>query len=265
MTLFGARNVEPKLLEGRHALVTGANRGIGSAIALLLSQNGANVSLLVRDKNAGQAMQSKLPGKSFVVTADITNEATTLAACDTAASEMGGVDILVNNAGSVESAPFSRTTQAQFEHMMAMHLYGPLYCIRRLLPSMLNKGSGRIVNIASIAGVAGAPYVTAYTAAKHAMVGLTRSLAKEVIAKGVTVNAVCPGYTETDMVLNGVENITAKTGRSAEEARGMLLANSPLKRFVTPAEVAASVLWLCGDGAASTTGQTIIIDGGELA
>ncbi|MEO7360905.1 MAG: SDR family NAD(P)-dependent oxidoreductase [Gemmatimonadaceae bacterium] len=252
-------------LAGRHALVTGANRGIGAAIAVVLSQNGATVTLLVRNRAAGEAMQSQLPGKSFVVVADITNEDTTVRACAAAVKEMGSVDILVNNAGSVESAPFSRTSHALFERMMAEHLYGPLHCIRALLPAMLAEGFGRVVNIASVAGVAGAPYVTAYCSAKHAMVGLTRSLAKEAIVKGVTVNAVCPGYTDTDLVSKGVAAITARTGRSPEDATGMLLAHNPLHRLITPEEVAASVLWLCSDGAASVTGQTIIIDGGELA
>ena len=252
-------------LAGRHALVTGANRGIGAAIAMLLSQNGAGVSLLVRNREAGEAVQDKLPGKSCVVVADITNEAATMHACVAAAKELGVIDILVNNAGSVESAPFSRTSTTLFERMMAEHLYGPLSCIRLLLPIMMEEGFGRIINIASIAGVAGAPYVTAYCSAKHAMVGLTRSLAKEVIAKGVTVNAVCPGYTDTDLVTKGVAAITARTGRSTEDATGMLLAHNPLQRLITPEEVASSVLWLCSDGAASVTGQTIIIDGGELA
>ena len=201
-------------LAGRHALVTGANRGIGAAIAMSLSQQGAEVTLLVRNREAGEAVQAKLPGRSFVVVADITNEEATLRACAAATKELGIVDILVNNAGSVESAPFSRTNHALFERMMAEHLYGPLYCIRTLLPPMMAEGFGRIVNIASVAGVAGAPYVTAYCSAKHAMVGLTRSLAKETIAKGVTVNAVCPGYTDTDLMTRGVAAITARTGRS---------------------------------------------------
>lgn len=252
-------------LAGRHAFVTGANRGIGAAIAMSLSQQGADVTLLVRDREAGEAVQATLPGKAFVVVADITNEDATLRACADATKELGAVDILVNNAGSVESAPFTRTGRALFERMIAEHLYGPLYCIQALVPAMVSKGFGRIVNIASVAGVAGAPYVTAYCAAKHALVGLTRSLAKEVITKGVTVNAVCPGYTDTDLVTKGVAQITARTGRSTENAKELLLAHNPLQRLVTPEEVASSVLWLCGDGAASTTGQTIIIDGGELA
>ena len=251
--------------EGRHALVTGANRGIGAAIALSLSQLGASVTLLVRDRTSGERAQLKLPGKSFVVSADITDEDAVVKACADAQGAMGAVDILVNNAGSVESAPFTRTDRALFERMMAVHLYGPLAMTHALLPSMLNRSYGRIVNIASIAGVAGAPYVTAYCAAKHALVGLTRSLAKETISHGVTVNAVCPGYTETDMVADGIAKITTRTGRSGDEARAALLTNSPLKRLITVEEVASSVAWLCGAGAASVTGQTIIIDGGELA
>lgn len=252
-------------LEGRHALITGANRGIGAAIALSLSELGATVTLLVRDKSSGERAQTNLPGKSFVVAADITNEQAVIKACADAAQAMGAVDILVNNAGSVESAPFVRTDRAVFERMMAVHLYGPLATTQALLPSMLDRKYGRIVNIASIAGVAGAPYVSAYCSAKHALVGLTRSLAKETIAHGVTVNAVCPGYTETDMVADGIAKITARTGRSEDEARAALLTNSPLKRLITAQEVASSVAWLCGSGAASVTGQTIIIDGGELA
>lgn len=252
-------------LEGRHALVTGANRGIGKAIAVALSALGATVTLLVRDRSSGERAQASLRGKSFVVTADITDEAAVKRACADAAAANGTIDILVNNAGSVESAPFVRTDRAVFERMMAVHMYGPLAATQAVLPAMLAQKFGRIVNIASIAGVAGAPYVTAYCSAKHAMVGLTRSLAKETIAHGVTVNAVCPGYTETDMVTDGIANITARTGRSEDEARAALLTNSPLKRLITADEVASSVAWLCSAGASSTTGQTIIMDGGELA
>lgn len=253
------------VLVGKHALVTGANRGIGAAIAKTLSENGAVVTLMVRDRAAGERVQQSLPGKSTVVVADVTDDAAVKRACAESGNALGAVSLLINNAGSVVTAPFMRTDNAIFERMMAEHLYGPLSCIREVLPGMTSAGFGRIVNIASVAGVSGAAYVTAYTAAKHAMVGLTRSLAKETIAKGVTVNAVCPGYTDTDLVSKGVSDITAKTGRSADEARGMLIANNPLQRLITPEEVASSVLWLCTPGAASISGQTIIIDGGELA
>ncbi|MEO7360324.1 MAG: SDR family NAD(P)-dependent oxidoreductase [Gemmatimonadaceae bacterium] len=254
-----------RTLAERHAMVTGANRGIGAAIAMSLSQLGATVTLLVRDRESGERAQALLPGKSYVVAADITDEDAVANACVKAMNAMGTVDILVNNAGSVESAPFLRTDRAVFERMLAVHLYGPMAATRALLPNMMTQKFGRVVNIASIAGVAGAPYITAYCAAKHAMVGLTRSLAKEVITSGITVNAVCPGYTETDMVTSGIANITARTGRSAEDALSAMLSNSPLKRLVKAEEVASSVAWLCSAGAASVTGQTIVIDGGELA
>jgi len=252
-------------LAGRHAVVTGANRGIGAAIAEVLARDGARVTLLVRDVAAGEAMRATLHGDTQVVAADVTNEEMIAQAFASAVGTFGPVHVLVNNAGHSESAPFSRTDDAVFARMLAVHLYGPLYCTRAALPGMIAGQFGRIINIASIAGVSGAPYITAYCAAKHAMVGLTRSLAKEVIARGITVNAVCPGYTDTDMVSSGIERIRERTGRSAADARAAILANNPLQRMVTPAEVASAVRWLCDDGAASTTGQTVIIDGGELA
>lgn len=252
-------------LTGRHALVTGANRGIGEAIVRALAADGANVSLLVRDRAGGESVRASLPGRSFVVTADVTDEDAVRSACGLAEAELGPVHLLVNNAGYVETAPFARSDPALFARMLAVHLYGPLYCTQALLPGMLSAGFGRVVNIASTAGVAGAAYVTAYCAAKHAMVGLTRSLAKEVIAKGVTVNAVCPGYTETDLVTRSIDRISASTGRSASDARAAMLARNPLQRFIQPDEVASAVRWLCDSAAGSVTGQTVIIDGGELA
>ncbi|MBC8088845.1 MAG: SDR family oxidoreductase [Phycisphaerae bacterium] len=252
-------------LAGRHAVVTGANRGIGAAIAQTLSRDGARVTLLVRDYAAGEVMRATLPGAAQVVQADITDEQAVNKACELATSAFGPAHFLVNNAGHAESAPFSRTDDAMLARMLSVHLYGPVYCTRALLPGMIAEQFGRIVNIASIAGVAGAPYITAYCAAKHAMVGLTRALAKEVIARGITVNAVCPGYTDTDLVSAGIERIRERTGRTAADAKASMLASNPLQRMITPAEVASAVRWLCDDGAASTTGQTIVIDGGELA
>lgn len=254
-----------KQFENRHALVTGANRGIGEATAHALANAGAAVTLLVRDRAAGEKVMGALPGRGQVVVADVTDETQVREACRLAVDQIGPVHMLINNAGYVETAPFLRSDRQLFERMLAVHLYGPLFCTQALLPSMLEHGYGRIVNIASIAGVGGAPYISAYCAAKHALVGLTRSLSKETIARGVTVNAVCPGYTETELVTKGVAEITARTGRSAEDARAALVAHSPLQRFITPDEVTAAVMWLCSDGAASTNGQAVVIDGGEFA
>ncbi len=252
-------------LNGRHALVTGSNRGIGAAVAMALSADGAHVTLLVRNRDGGTELQRRLPGPSSVVVADVTNETEVRKACVEARDRSGPVHFLVNNAGSVESAPFHRSDVGLFQRMLAIHFFGPLFCTQELLPGMLQQRFGRIVNIASTAGVAGASYVTAYSAAKHAIIGLTRSLAKEVAPKGVTVNAVCPGYTATGLVNKSIEDISARTGRSATDAEAALLAGNPMKRFIAPEEVATTVRWLCDDGAASVNGQAIVIDGGELA
>lgn len=249
----------------RHALVTGANRGIGLAIARALSADGFHLTLLVRDAASAERARAELAGPSHVVVADVTDETAMHRACAEAVEAGGRVTALVNNAGSVESAPFGESSTALFRRMLDVHLFGAVHATHALLPAMLEARHGRIVNVASTAGVAGAAYVSAYVAAKHALVGLTRSLAKETAARGVTVNAVCPGYTETDLVAGSVERITARTGRSAEGARAAMLAGNPLGRFVTADEVAAAVRWLCTDAAASVTGSAIIIDGGETA
>lgn len=258
-----------KTLTGRHALVTGANRGIGAAIARALAEDGATITLLVRDAAMGESARASLPmhegARSQVVVADVTNEEMVRHACADAMGAFGPVHLLVNNAGFAESAAFAKTGDDLFARMLAVHLYGPVYCTRAVLPGMIAEGYGRIVNVASVAGVAGAPYITAYCAAKHAAVGLTRALAQETVRKGVTVNAVCPGYTDTDMVTTGIERIVERTGRPAAEAQAAMLATNPLGRFVTADEVAASVRWLCDENAASITGQAIVIDGGETA
>ena len=250
-------------LAGRHALVTGANRGIGAAIAQRLAADGARVTLLVRRRDAARAVLATLPANTTVVEADITDAAQVERAC-TEASRVAPVDLLVNNAGAAESAPFLATDPAMLARMFAVNFHGPHAVTRALLGGMLERRFGRVVNIASTAGLTGYPYVTAYVAAKHAVVGLTRALAREVARKGVTVNAVCPGYTDTDLVAASVDRIVASTGRNAEEARAALVAGNPQGRLIAPAEVASAVAWLCRDDAASVTGQAIAIDGGEL-
>jgi NAD(P)-dependent dehydrogenase (short-subunit alcohol dehydrogenase family) len=248
-------------LAARHALVTGANRGIGAAIARSLSAAGARVTLLVRDAARGEAVAATLPGPTAVVVADITDRDALLAACAAAAEALGPIDILVNNAGTAESAPFLKSDDALFQRMMAMHVMGPVHATQAVLPGMLSRGSGHVINVASVAGLMGAPYVTAYTAAKHAMVGLTRSLAAEVGPRGVSVQAVCPAYTDTDLVQGAVSWIVARTGRTPEEALHSILTDAGQSRIVTSEEVAEVVLALCTAPAGTPVGQAIVVDG----
>ncbi len=249
------------VLAGRHALVTGANRGIGAAIARTLSSAGARVSLLVRDAGRADAVAASLAGPYTVVVADVTDREALVIACAAAAEALGPIDILVNNAGTAESAPFLKSEAALFDRMIAMHLMAPVYASQAVLPSMMERGVGHIVNVASVAGLMGAPYVTAYTAAKHAMLGLTRSLALEVAPRGIAVNAVCPAYTDTDLVTEAVDRIVQRTGRSASDALHSILSDAGQTRIVTSNEVAEAVLALCAAPAGSPVGQAIVVDG----
>ena len=253
-------------LDGRHALVTGAARGIGAAIAQALAADGARLTLLGRNAEALQRLAATLPGKGHgIAVADVADEAQVQAAFEVARGARGPLAVLVNNAGQAESAPFAKTSLALWQRMLAVNLTGSFLCCRAALPDLLAAaGRGRIVNVASTAGQKGYAYVAAYTAAKHGVVGLTRSLALELARKGVTVNAVCPGYTETDILRESIANVVAKTGRSEDEARAGFAAGNPQGRIVQPAEVADAVRWLCGDGAAAITGQCISVSGGEV-
>jgi NAD(P)-dependent dehydrogenase (short-subunit alcohol dehydrogenase family) len=246
----------------RHAVVTGAGRGTGAAIAAALAGQGARVTLMGRDPAPLEARAAALPD-ALVAPCDVTDEAKVEEAFRRAAAALGAPDILVNNAGAALSAPLAKTVLADFQAMLAVNLTGAFLCSRAVLPAMLAAGRGRIVNIASVAGLKGFAYVSAYCAAKHGLIGLTRALAVETAAKGVTVNAVCPGYTETDMVKDAVANISAKTGRGADEARAELVKANPQGRLVRPEEVAAAVTWLCGPDTAAVTGQAIAVAGGE--
>ncbi len=234
-----------KPLAGQHALVTGANRGIGAAIARHLATGGANVTLLVRTPaNAeplAQALES-LGGRVVIVSADVTDAAALALAMSEAVAALGPVDVLVNNAGTAETASFHRSDDALFTRMIGVHLMAPVHAIQAVLPAMLEAGRGRIVNIASIAGLAGGPYVTAYVAAKHAMVGLTRALAVEYRNTGVLVNAVCPGYTDTEMVSRAVTRVVDKTGIAAHDAIATILKDSGQRRLATTDEVALATL-----------------------
>ncbi|HZT02510.1 MAG TPA: SDR family NAD(P)-dependent oxidoreductase [Steroidobacteraceae bacterium] len=254
------------VLSGRHALVTGASRGIGAAIAAALAADGARVSLLGRDAARLEQVALDLGGSDHAaqLVADVTEAASVREAFAAARRQFGPVHILVNNAGQAASATFANTDEALWNRLLGVNLTGTYLCTREAIPDMLKAGFGRIVNVASIAGLRGAAYISAYAASKHAVIGLTRSLALEYATRNITVNAICPGYTDTDIVRQAVSNIRAKTGRSEEEALAALTATNPQKRLITPAEVSNAALWLCRPGTESVTGQSIVLAGGEV-
>ena len=253
-------------LSGQHALVTGAARGIGAAIARALANQGARITLLGRDRAALETMAASLPAsaRAQVQPCDITQADAVAATFAAARAALGPIDVLVNNAGQAESAPFAKTTLEQWQRMLAVNLTGTFLCSQAALADMLAAGRGRIVNIASTAGLRGYAYVSAYAAAKHGVIGLTRSLALELASRGITVNAVCPGYTDTDIVRDSIARVVEKTGRSAEQARAEFVQANPQRRLVSPDEVADAVLWLCGAGAGAVTGQALSVSGGEV-
>ncbi|MDE2287523.1 MAG: SDR family oxidoreductase [Burkholderiales bacterium] len=253
-------------LAGRHALITGGGRGIGAAIARCLQAHGARITLLGRSVDTLEAGARALreTGEAIYVTADVTDASTVRAAFAKAEAAFGPVSLLVNNAGQAAATPFLKTEAALWQRMLDVNLSGTFHCTQAALPTMLEAGWGRIVNVASTAGLTGYGYVAAYCAAKHGVVGLTRALALEVAKRGVTVNAVCPGYTETDIVQEAVANIVAKTGRTEAQAREELTRRNPQGRMVQPDEVADAVAWLCLPSAQAITGQAIAVAGGEV-
>lgn len=251
-------------MKGAHAFVTGASRGIGAAICEALVEAGMKVSAVSRDQAALQARWGGRQGVRFGV-CDVTDEQSIDRAMTEAEAAFGPVAVLVNNAGGAETAPISRTDAEMLERMLKLNVGSAFACTRRALPRMKAMPAGRIINVASTAGLTGYAYTSAYTAAKHAVVGLTRALAKELARTSVTVNAVCPSFTDTDLVARSLDVITEKSGRTREQALAELTAGNPQGRLVRPEEVARTVAWLCSDAAASVNGQAIAIDGGETA
>jgi NAD(P)-dependent dehydrogenase (short-subunit alcohol dehydrogenase family) len=253
-------------LAGRHAVVTGASRGIGAAIAAALSADGVRVSLLGRDAESLQRVSDSLGGREHAqpIVADITDPNSVKNAFAAARVQFGPVHVLINNAGQAASAKFTDTDESLWNRLMAVNLTGTYLGTRQAVPDMLAAGFGRIVNIASTAGLRGAAYISAYSSSKHAVIGLTRSLALEYATRSVTVNAICPGFVNTDIVKSAIANIKGKTGRSDSEALAALVATNPQRRLIEPREVADTVMWLCRPGSESVTGQSIILAGGEV-
>ena len=256
-------------LKDKIALITGGGRGIGRAIALEFARQGASVAVAARTtpevKSVAEEIESQYSGAALAISCDVSDVASVTRMFEEAAARFGrSADILVNNAGIAESAPLLKTTDEFWHRHLAINLYGTFYCMRAAVPQMVERGWGRVINIASIAGKTGAPYISAYSASKHGVLGLTRSVAMEVATRGVTINAICPGYVETDMTERAIENITARTGRSEQEARQVIERMSPQNRLITTEEVAALALLLASEEGRGITGQAINVDGGSL-
>ena len=256
-------------LQNKIALITGGGRGIGRAIALAFAGEGANVAVAARSADQVAQVANEVAGKfspkAMPITCDVAkldSVAQMFATLNTAFGR--GPDILVNNAGIAESAPLAKTDDELWRRHLAINLDGTFYCMRAALPQMMERGWGRIINVASIAGKTGAPYIAAYSASKHGVLGLTRSVALEVASKGVTVNAICPGYVDTEMTTRGVENITKKTSLTRDQALDSIKKMSPQNRLVTAEEVAALALLLASEDGRGINGQAINVDGGSV-
>ena len=255
-------------LAGRHVVVTGGSRGIGAAVARELASRGASVTLVGRDAARLRAVGDSLalaPGaKSAIFAADLTREDEAGRAMEEARANLGDPFALVNNAGAADSAAFVETGTDVWRRMLDVNLMTAVFCTRAALPAMIARGEGRVVNVASTAGLTGYRFVSAYTASKHALVGLTRALAVETARDGVTVNAVCPGYTDTELLAESVTRAARRTGKTPEEIRAIYAAANPQRRLIRPEEVARAVAWLCEPGQSSITGQALAVDGGSI-
>jgi 3-hydroxybutyrate dehydrogenase len=247
-------------LSGQHAVVTGGGRGIGRACAAALSEAGAAVTVIGRTEASLKDAVSKGHAAGYAV-ADVTDDQAIRGAIEGAAKARGPVSLLIANAGGAESAPFGKTSPGLFRALFELNTMSVVHAAQAVLPGMVARGTGRIVVIASTAGLHGAAYVSAYVTAKHAVVGLVRALAAETASTGVTVNAVCPSYVDTDLVGNSLDKITRLTGRSREDALATMLKANPIGRLITPEEVAAAVLSLCLPQSGAVTGATIPVGG----
>ena len=249
-------------LAQRSAVVTGGGRGIGAAIARALAGAGARLVVVARTQHEVERVANELAregAQAFAYAGDLTGETSVRVLGGFARETLGAVDILVNNAGGSSSAPLHRVTLEEWNRVWAINATSTFLCTREFAPAMVARGMGRIVNVASIAGLEGARYVTAYCAAKHAVVGFTRALAVELAGSGVTANAVCPAYVDTPMMARAIDNVRARTGKTAEEALAAVLATTGQDRLITPEEVASAVLKLCVEAASQTTGEAIVM------
>ena len=254
-------------LEGLGAVVTGGGRGIGSAVARALADAKVRVVVAARTSSEITAVAEAIAadgGSAYALECDVTDETSVARLAMLAHDRLGAIDILVNNAGIALSALVHKTSLQDWNRQFAVNATGTFLCTRAFVPHMVERGWGRIINIASVAGVTGDQYVSAYSASKHAVLGLTRSVAAEVVRHGITVNAICPGYVDTAMTDASIARIKAKTGRSNADALEAILATTPQHRLIHPTEVAHMVLSLCHEEAGSINGEAIVIDGGHL-
>ena len=254
-------------LKGKHAIVTGGSRGIGAAISEELARLGADLTLMARDVKELEKQTDKLVRQfgvhAVAIACDVSDDTSVCSAFSTAQQRLGDAYVLVNNAGQAEAARFSEMERELWDRMLAVNLTGTFLCTQQVLPEMLRADEGRVINIASTAGLKGYSTIAAYCASKHGVIGLTRALAAETAKTKITINAVCPGYTDTEMSHAGIKKLM-EAGKNEQEAKHLIMRTIPRGSFIEPGEVANAVAWLCSPGATAVTGQAIVVAGGEV-